>query len=219
MDYLFSLLCVCILVTFVIAEEGPCFNFPDTSYIHFSPNNFINNDAAHYRFRIKTKADSGIIMFAEGDEAEGDHETIFIRDGKLGYHLFNTSPEGIGGSFGGLFQLAQPVNTGDWITVNMYRSWPTWDARRGKDKPKTGIEATINGQVYSRVDHRNRTDITLGTTIYFGGYREPLSDDVGYFVGQIEDIYEAKNDHTFVEPSLNSGSRVILNCLETTDPL
>lgn len=54
-------------------------------------------------------------MYATG--LEGDDEALFIRNGKLCYHLFNTSPTGVEGYFGASMEGDENVNTNEWITV------------------------------------------------------------------------------------------------------
>lgn len=197
-------------------KEGPCFQFNGDSYLHFTPNNFNNNNSIHYTFKFRTTQENGILMYSRG--AQGDDEALFLKGGKLRYHLFNTSPIGIDGFFGAYLQGDEQVNTDQWITVQVYRSWSQHDRKQRRTMKKTGFEVEINGTLFSHVDYLERSDISILPVIYFGGYKESLSSQLHNFNGQIMDISEEKNGRMFENPSLNYKSLVQLSCLERVQP-
>uniref|UniRef100_A0A0B7BJW8 Laminin G domain-containing protein n=1 Tax=Arion vulgaris TaxID=1028688 RepID=A0A0B7BJW8_9EUPU len=216
MDFLISLICLCVMVIFAeaqITNEGPCFNFKGDSYLHFTPNNFDSNNSIHYTIKFRTLQDNGILMYARG--RQGDDEALFIKNGKLQFHLFNTAATGIEGYFGAHLEGDETVNIDKWITVHVYRSWEHYDKKQRRMRKKTGFEVQIDGNLYSHVDYFQRSDISIQPPIYFGGYRESLSSTLSNFIGQIKDISEEKNKFTFENPSLNYGSRVEVSCVES----
>ncbi|XP_005092188.1 uncharacterized protein LOC101858164 [Aplysia californica] len=216
MEIVYSVVCFCLLLAFAVAnpvdEEGPCFDFNANSYIHFTPNNFLNNGSIHYSLKFRTTQPNGLLLYASG--RFGDEEALFIQAGKLTYHLFNTSPTGVEGYFGGFFQTRENVDTGDWITAHVYRMYEVEDIFQRRSRDQTGLVVEIGDQVYRYVDYLERDDISIQPTVYIGGFREPLSETVGFFRGQIKDIREAKNKMLFDEPSLNFRSRVGRNCFQ-----
>ncbi|XP_012934586.1 laminin subunit alpha [Aplysia californica] len=214
MELLFSIGSLLVLSTVAVANEapeGPCFQFPGDSYIHFTPNNFINDGSVHYRLTFRTTSPNGIILYARG--IQDDDEALFLREGKLAYHLYNAGPAGLGRYFGGYFQTEENVNTGDWVTVNVYRVWAVLDQTQRRFQNQTGIVVEIGDRELRHVDHLDREDIRIMPTIYVGGFREPLSDTVGFFEGQIKDIREARNGVVLEEPSLNYMSKVGRTCM------
>ncbi|CAG5122864.1 unnamed protein product [Candidula unifasciata] len=197
-------------------DEGTCFNFHGDSYLQFTPNNFNNNNSIHYSMKFRTAQENEIILYTQGPH--GDDEALFIKNGKLRYHLFNTSPSGVEGSFGAYLEADENVATGSWITVHVFRSWPQYDSNMRRTRRKTGLEVDIDGQTYIYVDYFERDGISIHPVIYLGGYRNTLGTTLNNFTGQIKDIFEEKNRHRFENPSLNYGSRVGLDCVGTVAP-
>ncbi|BFZ01696.1 hypothetical protein BsWGS_04735 [Bradybaena similaris] len=216
MELIFPVVCICLLVAFSDGQEtreGPCFEFPGDSYLHFTPNVFDNNNDIHYRLKFRTGQENGILLYARGQE--GDDEALYIINGKLRYHLFNTSPTGIEGYFGAFLESDERVSIGEWIQVHLYRSWKHREPPQRRVKKKTGFEVNIQGNVYRHFDYLERDDVSLLSTIYLGGFRESLSSTVHNFTGQMKDIYEEKNAYLFENPSLNYLSKVSLTCLDS----
>ncbi|CAL1542044.1 unnamed protein product [Lymnaea stagnalis] len=221
MALLWLIVSICALVSLTRAQgnayyEGPCFQFRGTSYLHFTPDNFNNSNDIHYSFKFKTTSRNGLLMYSKGDY--GDDEALYVRDGKLAYHIFNTSPTGIEGYFGGFFQGNENVNTDQWIRVNVYRIWRVYNARLRRWRPQTGFVVQVGNRSHEHLDYLERADISLRPVIYFGGYREHLSETVRNFVGEIKDIREQKNGQTFETPSLNYKSEVVA-CSIDIDPV
>lgn len=218
MELIFHFLCVCLLAVLTKAQnrEGPCFEFPGDSYLHFTPNVFDNNNDIHYTLHFRTTQENGILLYARGQD--GDDEALYIKNGKLRYHLFNTSPTGIEGYFGAFLEGDETVNIGQWVKVQVYRSWKHVEPPQRRIKTKTGFEVEIDGVVYKHFDYLERRDISILPTIYLGGYRESLSSTVHNFTGQIKNIYEEKNGYLFENPSVNYMSKVSLFCLDSVEP-
>jgi hypothetical protein len=219
MDFVFSLVFLCLMAVLAEAQsdiEGPCFQFPGDSYLHFTPNNFNNSESIHFSLRFKTTQANGVLMYSRG--LYGDDEALFISNGLLRYHLFNTSPTGVENYFGGLYEGSESVNLDNWVKVDIYRSWKFVQPPQRQVKQKTGIVVEIDGQQYPHLDYLERSDISLEPTIYLGGYKESLSSTVHNFTGQIKDVFEEKNAYRFENPSLNFQSKVQLDCMEGVQP-
>uniref|UniRef100_A0A0B7AGG2 Laminin G domain-containing protein n=1 Tax=Arion vulgaris TaxID=1028688 RepID=A0A0B7AGG2_9EUPU len=220
MDLLFSVVFLCLLAVLTDGQarnEGPCFDFHGNSYLHFNPNIFDNNDNIHFSLQFKTTLENGIILYSRG--LQGDDEALYIRNGKLRYHLFNTSPTGVEGYYGAYMEGDETVNIDDWIKVDIYRHWSYVEPPQRRPKRKTGFEVEIGGDIYRHIDHLDRRDISLQPTIYLGGFRESLSETVFNFTGQIKDVYEEKNRVMFENPSGNFLSRVSLSCIGNIAPV
>ncbi|XP_059163429.1 uncharacterized protein LOC131946580 [Physella acuta] len=203
-----------LLTTGAVTQTGQCYTFNGNSYLDFSPENFNNNNNAHYSFKFKTTQANGLLLYARGPH--DDDEAVFLRNGKLVYHLFNTSPTGIEGYYGGLYQGTEEVNIDEWISVDIFRSWQTTSAGTGssvdRQKSLTGLWYEVDGRTYNNTDELVRTDIALSPTVYVGGYRSSLSQTVGNFEGIISDLYEEKNQWSFEDPSHNFMNGVVYGC-------
>ncbi|KAK3743747.1 hypothetical protein RRG08_043479 [Elysia crispata] len=217
MDVSFIGLLLVLAVGLTSADNtNPCFTFYGNGYLRFHLDKFDNSNSAHYSLKFATTASHGLLIYSEG--LHGDDEALYIRNGRLVYHLFNSSPSGVEGYFGAHFMGEVPVNTGDQIEVHMYRSFNVTDEVQRTTQEQTGLVYTVGGTTYSHVDFRPRIGISLNDDVYVGGYKQSLSDTVGNFTGQISSIREEKNEALFRTFSLNSGGSVSTNCL-TINPV
>ncbi|GFO24619.1 hypothetical protein PoB_005112400 [Plakobranchus ocellatus] len=166
------LICLAVAQNGQEEQQGACFQFYGNGYLKFNLRDFNNHGHAHYSMKFETSIPNGILMYSRGEHY--DDEALFLRDGKLNYHLFNTSPNGIGGQFGGLFQGEVPVNIGDSIEVHVYRAFNVRDETQRREVQQTGLVYTVNGRTYTHVDNRIRTGISLSPEVYIGGYKERL---------------------------------------------
>lgn len=193
------------------AMDDPCFTFTGNGYLKFNLDGFINDGHAHYSLKFKTSSPHGVIMYSSGDH--GDDEALFVREGKLIYHLFNQASTGVEGQFGGRYVGDVPINTEDEVEVHMYRSFEVADPVQRTTKEQTGLVYTVGGSTYTHVDFRPRTDISLNSEIYVGGFNGVLSSTVGNFTGQIAHIREEKNNALFRTFTTNAGGHVRSGCL------
>ncbi|RUS73305.1 hypothetical protein EGW08_018934 [Elysia chlorotica] len=217
MDVSFIGLLLTLVVELASANDNdPCFTFHGNGFLRFHLDKFDNSNSAHYSLKFRTQSAHGLLLYSEG--VHGDDEALYIRNGMLVYHLFNSSPSGVEGSFGGRFLGEVAVNTDDMIEVHTYRSFSVTDEVQRTTREQTGLVYTVGGNTYSHIDYRPRSGISLNNDVYVGGYKESLSDTVGNFTGQISGIREEKNAALFRSFSLNAGGKVTSNCL-TINPV
>ncbi|KAH9499245.1 hypothetical protein Btru_004526 [Bulinus truncatus] len=191
-----------------------CFTFFGDTFLQFDFNNFNNTNGIYFSLKFKTTQPNGIILYSRGSGTHYDDEAVFVRNGKLVYHLFNTSPTGVEGYFGAYFHGQDLVNTGQWITLHVYRMYREYSSRQRREIYKTGFVAEINGVRHEHVDHLTRTDISLSNSVFVGGYSAPLSATIKRFQGQIKDIQEHAHGLVFETPTLNFMARVQTSCTE-----
>ncbi|GFR69430.1 hypothetical protein ElyMa_002049900 [Elysia marginata] len=204
-----------LLVGLVCAVAGdPCFTFNGEGYLRFNLHDFDNSGPAHYSLKFRTRSNHGLLIYSETNN--GDDEALFIRDGMLVYHIFNSSPHGVEGYFGGRFLGTVPVNTGEEVEVHMYRGFDVTDSVQRRTHQQTGLVYTVGGRTYTHVDFWSRSGIVLDNEVYVGGFKQSLSDTVGNFTGQISGIREEKNNALFRTFSQNAGGNVDPHCINFT---
>ncbi|KAK0055252.1 laminin subunit alpha [Biomphalaria pfeifferi] len=197
--------------------ESHCFSFPGDTFLQFDFNNFNNSNDIYFSLKFKTRESNSVILYSRGSGTHYDDEAVFIRNGKVGYHLFNTSPTGVEGYFGAFFIGNELVNTNEWVTLHVYRMYRDVNSRQRRVHPKTGFAVEIQGVRHEYVDHLVRTDISLSNSIFIGGYSQPLSSTIKRFVGQIRDIREHSNGLAFETPTLNFMASVQTFCSEDSE--
>ncbi|XP_061185641.1 uncharacterized protein LOC133193705 [Saccostrea echinata] len=111
-------------LSWVYTEE--CFKFlkKQENYVLFNVTDANLSESAEFSLTFRTSKPDGMIFYIEGmysKEAPYDFESVYLRDGKLNYLVFNPDSTGIGRSYGSHVMTDFDVNTNEDIQVNFFR--------------------------------------------------------------------------------------------------
>ncbi|KAK6166888.1 hypothetical protein SNE40_023494 [Patella caerulea] len=190
----------------VRGERAICLRYNGSGFSQYNLNNADISERATYKLTFKTTTENGLLLFAKGSH---DYEALFIRDGILHYFLFNPTPHGSGGTFGGQFESNHRVNNNTWITVEVFRNKKPRRERFEK-LTKTGlIISSEDGKKERHVSTGRREGIQIIPPVFIGGYRENLGRGGEKFQGIIKDVHEKVTNYVFKEPVLLGGKRCV----------
>ncbi|XP_062607687.1 uncharacterized protein LOC134269500 [Saccostrea cucullata] len=212
------------------ANTEDCFKFrkKQKNYVLFDVTDSELSESAEFTLTFRTSKPDGMIFYIEGmysTEAPYDFESLYVRDGKLNYFVFNPDSTGIGRSYGIHVMTDFDVNTNEDIQVNFFRRKESTATTHDLDdvahlarEDETPVETVfrsgfvVNGREFTTLSGTFPLDLKDNQEeqhVWIGGAFP--SRKMEHFDGIIRDIVNIQSNQTLDSPD---GRSLYLSCEE-----